>query len=137
MAFVVYLQMQTQRDTEFKQSSNAIALDLINLTQSYQAEEQKWTTKQNDNITMASIIHSYDSRYQSLLERTNALDTPDKYKTVRDMLALSIQTEQQSNDHLRSYLITGNATEYKLSSDYLSKSYAYSGDYNAALTAAG
>jgi hypothetical protein len=86
---------------------------------------------------MSSIIQSYDSRYQQLIDRANALDTPDKYKTVQSMLVLSIETEKESNDHLRLYLLTGNSSEYQQSTDLLSKSYEYSGDYDAALKAAG
>ena len=137
IAFVVLLQLQTMRNSDFRQSANAIAVDLINLTQSYQSEEHKWTAKQYSNGTMAAIIASYDPRYQQLIDRANSLDAPDRYQTVKDMLVLSIKTEKDSNDHLRAYLLTGNATEHQQSVDLLSKSYAYSGDYNAALNAAG
>jgi hypothetical protein len=137
IGFLVFLQIDTARNSQFRQSANGIAVDLINLTRNYQSEEHKWTTKQYDNNTMASIIQSYDPRYQQLVDRANALDTPEKYKTVQNMLVQAIETEKESNDHLRSYLLTGNSSEYQLSTDLLSKSYAYSGDYDAALKAAG
>lgn len=137
IAFVVILQLQTVHNSDFRNSANAIAVDLINLTQSYQSEEHKWTEKQYSNSTMASVIASYDSRYQQLIDRANALDAPERYKTVKEMLVLSIQTEKESNDHLRTYLLTGDASERQQSIDLLSKSYGYSGDYNAALNAAG
>ena len=137
IVFLVFLQLQTMRNSQFLNSANQVAVDLINLTQSYQSEEHKWTTKQYSNGTMASIIQSFDPRYQQLIDRANSLDTPERYKSAKDMLVLSIQTEKESNDHLRTYLLTGDETERQQSVDLLSKSYAYSGDYNAALSAAG
>jgi hypothetical protein len=137
IAFMVSLQVEASKNSEFRKSIDNIALDTISLTQEYQAEEGKWVHKQHDNSTMISIIDMYKPKYQALIDRAQALQTPDRYISARDFLVKSVQSEMDSNDHFRIYLVSGNSSEYDKSSELLTQSLAYSADYDAAIKAAG
>ena len=137
IVFMVLLQVQTSKNNDFKKSIDVIASDAVALTQEYQAEETKWTKKQYDNSTMITIVDNYLPRYQQLIDRANALDTPDRYKEARAYLVSAIESEEESNEHFRNYLATGNQSEYERSSDLLTKSLSESASYDAAIRAAG
>ena len=137
IAFMVSLQVEASKNSEFRKSIDNIALDTISLTKEYQAEEGKWVHKQYDNSTMISIIDTYKPKYQALIDRTQALETPDRYISARDSLVKSVESEMDSNDHFRIYLVSGNQSEYDRSADLLTESLAYSADYDAAMKAAG
>ncbi|MEO9319232.1 MAG: hypothetical protein ABI361_01025 [Nitrososphaera sp.] len=135
-AMAIY-QAGVSANNDLVQSIDRVANDAITLTHNYQAEEAKWRTKQYDNTTMAGVIANYDPQYQALIDRANAIKPPEKYKTALDSLVKAIQTEKDSNDHLRLALLNNDKSEYELSVNLFAKSYAYSGDYDAAMRAAG
>ncbi len=137
VAFMVLLQIQTATNNDFKKSVDSIASDAITLTRQYQAEEGKWVQKQYDNSTMISIVDKYLPRYQQLIDRANALNTPDRYKEARMYLVNAIESEKESNVHFRNYLATGNQTEYQRSSELLTDSLSQSASYDASIRAAG
>jgi hypothetical protein len=137
VAFMVSMQVEAGRNNDFKKSIDAIAFDAISLTREYQAEEGKWTNNEYDNSTMVGVIERYDTRYQELVDRANALDTPEKYRTAREYLVKALESEKQSNLHLRNYISNGSQEEYEKSIDLFSLSLQYSADYDAAIKAAG
>jgi hypothetical protein len=137
IAFMVLLQVQNAKNNDFRKSIDNLAFDAISLTRQYQAEEGKWVNKQYDNSTMISVVDKYLPRYQQLIDRADALDTPERYKAARMYLVSAIESEKESNEHFRIYLVTGNQTEYQRSSDLLSESFSQSGNYDAAIRAAG
>jgi hypothetical protein len=137
VAFMVLLQVENSKNNDFKKLIDAIASDTVSLSQEYQAEEGKWKNKQYDNNTMITIVDNYLPRYQQLIDRANALDTPDRYKEAREFLVNAIEYEKESNEHFRNYLATGKQSEYERSSDLLTKSLSESASYDAAIRAAG
>ncbi len=137
VAAMVFLQVANARNAAFKQAWDGIAFDTITLTQDYQAEEGKWRAKQYDNDTMAGVVDQFLPKYQALIDRANALDTPERYTQARDLLVKAIDTEKQSNEHFRAFLVTGDQSEYERSSDMFSLSLQYSADADAAIKAAG
>lgn len=137
VAFMAVTQIGVAQNANFLQSVDNVANDAIKLTHDYQAEEGKWRHKQYDNTTMAGIIDKFDPRYQSLIDRANSLNPPEKYKSAIDFLTKAIQTEKDSNDHLKNALLNNDRSEYDVSVNLLAKSYAYSGDFDAAIRAAG
>jgi len=137
VAFMVLLQVQSTQNNAFRKSIDNIALDAVALTQQYQGEENRWTNKQYDNKTMITIVDNYLPRYQQLIDRANALDTPERYKDARVYLVSAIESEKESNQHFRNYLSTGDLSEYQRSSDLLTKSLAESANYDATIRAAG
>jgi hypothetical protein len=137
VAFMVFLQVEAARNIEFKRAFEKIVIDINMLTQEYQAEEGKWLAKEYDNSTMISVVDRYLPKYEQIIDRAEALDTPERYKEARGYLVSAIDSEKQSNEHFRNYLVTGDQSEYDRSSALLSKSLADSTKADAAIKAAG
>jgi hypothetical protein len=137
IGIMVMLQVSNAQNDEFKQKWNGIALDSIALTREYQAEEGKWKAGQYDNATMAGIVDKYMPKYQSLIDRSNALETPERYTEARSLLVKAIQTEKDSNEHFKAYLLTGDKAEYQKTLDLFSLSLNYSAQADAAIKEAG
>src|SRR3989442_9226195 len=135
VGFMISLQVEAMRNNKFKRGFEKIVIDVNTLTQQYQAEESKWLAK--DNGTMISVINQYLPKYQELIDRAEALDTPERYKESQGYLVSAIESEKQSNEHFRNYLVTGDQQEYDRSSDLLTKSLTDSANADAAIKAAG
>jgi hypothetical protein len=135
IAFMVFLQIESSRNNDFKRAYEQIVLDTNALTQQYTAEEQRWLRQ--DNNTLIQVIDQYLPRYDQLIERANALNTPEKYQSVSEYLVSAIELERQSNEHFRNYLVTGNQSEYQESSELFSRSLEQSVNADAAIKEAG
>ncbi|TLY08181.1 MAG: hypothetical protein E6K88_06505 [Thaumarchaeota archaeon] len=136
VGFMISLQVEVMRNNKFKRGFEKIVIDVNTLTQQYQGEESKWQ-KNYDNSTMISVINQYLPKYQELIDRAEALDTPERYKESQGYLVSAIESEKQSNEHFRNYLVTGDKQEYDRSSDLLTKSLTDSANADAAIKAAG
>ena len=137
VGFMIALQVEASRNNKFKDVYEQIVIDVNSLTQQYQVAEGKWLTKEYDNGTMIAAIDQYAPRYQALIDRAEALDAPERYRTAQGYIVSAIVSEKQSNEHFRNYLVTGDETEYEKSSDLLSKSLRDSANADAAIKEAG
>ena len=135
IAFMVFLQVETSRNNDFKRGFERIVTDTNALTQQYTAEEDMWLSR--DNNTMIQVIDQYLPRYDELIERAKALNTPEKYKTAYDYLVSAIELERQSHQHFRNYLATEDQSEFEKSSDMISRSLEQRVNADAAIQAAG
>ena len=135
IALMVFLQMETSRNNEFKRAFERIVIDTNALTQQYTSEEDMWLSR--DNSTMIQIIDQYLPRYDELIERAKALNTPERYKSAHDYLVSAIELERQSHQHFRNYLTTDDQSEYEKSSEMISRSLEQSVNADAAIKAAG
>jgi hypothetical protein len=135
IAFMIFLQIETSRNNEFKRAFEQLILDTNTLTQQYTAEEQRWLSQ--DNNTLIQVIDQYLPRYDQVIERANALNTPEKYEMAKTYLVSAIELERRSYEHFRNYLVTGNQSEYQESSDLISRSLAQSVNADAAIKEAG
>jgi hypothetical protein len=135
IAFIVFLQMETSRNNEFKRAFERIVIDTNALTQQYTSEEDMWLSR--DNSTMIQIIDQYLPRYDELIDRAKALNTPERYKSAHDYLVSAIELERQSHQHFRNYLTTDDQSEYEKSSEMISRSLEQSVNADAAIKAAG
>jgi ABC-type lipoprotein release transport system permease subunit len=135
VAFMVFLQVDAARNNEFKRAFEKIVIDTNSLTKEYTAEEGKWLAQ--DNSTLIKVIDQYQPRYDQLIERAKALNTPEKYVDSRNYLVSAVDLEKESYQHFQNYLVTGNQTEYEKSSEMLTKSLAESANADAAIKAAG
>jgi hypothetical protein len=135
IAFIVFLQMETSRNNEFKRAFERIVIDTNALTQQYTSEEDMWLSR--DNSTMIQIIDQYLPRYDELIDRAKALNTPERYKSAHDYLVSAIELERQSHQHFRNYLTTDDQSEYEKSSEMISRSLEQSVNADAAINAAG
>ena len=135
IAFMVFLQMEASRNDEFKRAFEGIVVDTNALTQQYTVEEDMWLPR--DNNTMMQVIDQYLPRYDALIERAKALNTPEKYKSAQDYLVSTIELEQQSYQHFRNYLAAADQSEYEKSSELISQSLEQSINADAAIKEAG
>lgn len=137
VAFMIALQVEAARNDEFRKSIDQIAFDTIALTQEYQKVEEKWMDNPQDSSTITPIFEQYQLRYQQLIDRAEALDTPDRYKTAKGHLIKAIELEMQSNEHFYNYLISGDDSEREKAGELASQSLVSSAEYDAAIRAAG
>jgi hypothetical protein len=135
IAFMMFLQIDVSRNNEFKKAFEQIVIDTNALTQQYTAEEQRWLPQ--DNNTLIQVIDQYLPRYDQLIERANALNTPEKYESARNYLISAIELERQSYEHFRNYLVTGNQNEYQESSELITRSLEQSVNADADIKEAG
>jgi hypothetical protein len=135
IAFMVFLQVEASRNNDFKRAFEKIVIDTNALTQQYTAEEDKLLSR--DNNTMIQVIDQYLPRYDDLIERAKALNTPEKYKSAHDYLVSAIELERQSYQHFRNYLATADQSEYEKSSETISGSLEQSVNADAAIKEAG
>jgi hypothetical protein len=132
---MVFLQVEASQNNHFKRAFERIVIDTNALTQQYTAEENTWLSR--DNNTMIQVIDQYLPRYDELIERAKALNTPEKYKSAHEYLVSAIELERQSHQHFRNYLATSDQSEYEKSSEMLSRSLEQSINADAAIKAAG
>jgi hypothetical protein len=137
VGFMIALQIAAARNNEFKKSIDQIAFDTIALTQEYQKVEEKWLNNRQDNSTITSTFEQYQLRYQQLIDRAEALDTPDRYMTARVYLIEAIELEMKSNQHFYNYLTSGDVSEKEKADELASQSLDISAEYDAAMKAAG
>jgi hypothetical protein len=135
IAFMVFLQVEASRNNEFKRAFEKIVIDTNALTQEYTKQEDQWLSR--DNNTMIQVIDQYLPKYDMLVEKAKALDTPEKYMSAQEYLVSTIDLERQSYQHFRNYLVTGDESEYRMSSDMISRSLEESVNADAAIKAAG
>jgi hypothetical protein len=135
IAFMVFLQVETSRNNEFKRAFEKIVIDTNALTQEYTIQEDQWLSR--DNNTMIQVIDEYLPKYDMLVEEAKALDTPEKYKSAQEYLVSAVDLERQSYQHFRNFLVTGNESEYRISSDMISRSLEESVNADGAIKAAG
>lgn len=135
IAFMVFLQVEASRNNDFKRAFEEIVIDTNALTQHYTTEEDKWLS--TDNNTMIQVIDQYLPRYDALIERAKALNTPEKYRSAHDYLVSAIELERQSHQHFRNYLATADQSEYDKSSDLITRSLEQSVNADAAIKEAG
>jgi hypothetical protein len=135
IAFMVFLQVEASRNNEFKRAFEKIVIDTNALTQEYTIQEDQWLSR--DNNTMVQVIDQYLPNYDMLVERAKALDTPEKYKAAQEYLVSAIDLERQSYQHFRNFLVTGDESEYEISSDMISRSLEESVNADGAIKAAG
>lgn len=126
-----------QNSTSFVSSFENLVKKANNLSQSYHNETEKSTKGQVDNKTIIAITDSFKPKYQSLINEVKALHPPKQFQNATALYIKSLESELQSNNHLRNSLATNNATESKLSSKLLSDSFNYEIDAFKKLKASG
>jgi hypothetical protein len=126
LTYQILAQSSTQNDAQsFATSFQGIVDETGLLSLDYDAQVQKWQRGELSNETMASITDTYLPRYQELISRTNDLQTPTGYENVTKIYSKSLESELESNTHLRNYLLTGNTTENQASQQSLSDAFRY------------
>ena len=114
----------------FIDSLRALVSKSTELTSKYQQELGKWTTKENDNLTMITITDIYLSQFEELEYEARDLVVPKGQENIKDSFIKSVNSEASSYEHFKNYLITGNKTEEKLSNDDFSLAFQYEQVYS-------
>ena len=114
----------------FTDSFRALVSKSNELTSKYQQEYGKWTTGENDNLTMITITDNYLSQFEELENEARNLVVPNGQENISDSFIKSISSEASSYEHFKNYLITGNKTEDELSIDDLSLAFQYEQVYS-------
>ena len=117
----------------FIDSLRALVSKSTELTSKYQQELGKWTTKENDNLTMITITDNYLSQFEELENEARDLVVPKGQENIKDSFIKSVNSEASSYEHFKNYLITGNKTEEKLSNDDFSLAFQYEQVYSGFL----
>ncbi len=103
------------------------------LTGKYQLELGKWTTKENDNLTMITITDRYLPQFEELENEASNLAVPSGHEDIKESFIKSISSEAASYEHFKNYLTTGNRTENDLSNEEFSLAFQYEQVYAAFL----
>ena len=119
---------------QFRSSLSGIVNQSLSLTKSYQDEIGKWRSNQYDNSTIISITDSYVPKFENLVNSAQNLSFPKDYKNIHDALVNSLKSETDSYKHFRNYLVSGNKTEDKISTDLLTKALEYEMTYSEFLS---
>ena len=117
----------------FTDSLRVLVSKSTELTSKYQQELGKWTTRENDNLTMITITDNYLSRFEELENEARNLVVPNGQENIKDSFIKSVNSEAASYEHFKNYLITGNKTEDELSIDDLSLAFQYEQVYSSFL----
>ena len=123
---------------QIKKPLQGLKLDIIHEEEiEYEIGYAKWKAHQYDNKTMISVTNNYLPKYQKLISESTALQPPKQYQNATDLYTKSLESELQSNNHFRNYLLTNNSTESKLSSKLLSDAFKYEIEAFKKLTSSG
>jgi hypothetical protein len=124
VAFMIFLQIENAKAQDFVEAYGKIVTDSRSLTQQYQAEVGKWQKKEYNDSTLASVTKEYLPKFQELVDRArNGLQPTEKYKNAQDFLVKSLDSERQSYEHFRNYLLTGNPVENETSTQLFTESF--------------
>lgn len=124
---IVLLMLVNVRSVQTSENQYANYFALVtqssaNLTRDYQDKIGSWETGQISNTTMARITDDYLRNFTTQLNRFNQTESPEVFKEAKGSLADSFYNEIKSYEFFKEYLVTGNETKNKISTDFLSKS---------------
>jgi hypothetical protein len=111
-----------QNSTSFVNAFGSLVKKANTLSQSYHNATEK---AGKDNKTVIAITDSYQPKYQSLIKEAKSLQPPQQFQNATSLYTKSLESELQSNNHLRNALATNNSTQNKMSSKLLSDSFNY------------
>jgi hypothetical protein len=117
----------------FTDSLRVLVSKSTELTSKFQQELGKWTTKENDNMTMITITDNYLSQFEQLENEARDLVVPKGLENIKDSFIKSVNSEAASYEHFKNYLITENKTEDELSNDDFNLAFQYEQVYSSFL----
>ena len=117
----------------FTDSLRVLVSKSTELTSKFQQELGKWTTKENDNMTMITITDNYLSQFEQLENEARDLVVTKGLENIKDSFIKSVNSEAASYEHFKNYLITENKTEDELSNDDFNLAFQYEQVYSSFL----
>ena len=95
------------------------------LTNSYQQEIGKWENNQYSNTTIMMITNDTIAQINNLIDETNNLQIPEKFKNGVSLYIKSLESEQDSYKQFGDFIKTGNTVLNETSTDLLTDSLKY------------
>jgi hypothetical protein len=95
------------------------------LTNSYQQEIGKWENNQYSNTTIMMITNGTVAQINNLIDETNNLQIPEKFKDGISLYTKSLEAERDSYRQFGDFIKTGNPQLNETSTDLLTDSLRY------------
>jgi hypothetical protein len=95
------------------------------LTNSYQQEVGKWENNEYSDTTIMMITNDTIVQINSLIDETNNLQVPEKFKDGISLYTKSLESERDSYKEFGDFIKTGNPVLNETSTDLLTDSLKY------------
>lgn len=124
---IEYVTAQPTATTDNEFMSNFIGLTNKSgaLTNSYQQEIGKWENNQYSNTTIMKITNDTIAQINNLIDETNNLQVPEKFKDGVSLYTKSLEAERDSYEQFGDFIKTGNPALNETSTDLLTDSLKY------------
>ena len=120
-----YLDQTKLSGQRFGDQLAQIQLDLKNETQSFDGHFTQYKNEQISKDQMLKITDDHVKAVQNILPRYDELKAPDLFTPSLQLFRLSTETQIQSDNALREYIVTGNNATMEKSDQLLQQSFQY------------
>ena len=124
-AGAVTAQSGDSNDQEFLSKFVELTNKSGDLTNSYQQEIGKWKNNEYSNTTIIMITNDTLTQINNLIDETNNLQIPEKFKGGVSLYTKSLEAERDSYKQFGDFIKTGNPALNETSTDLLSDSFKY------------
>lgn len=121
----VMAQLGVTTDEEFLNNFIGLTNKSGALTNSYQQEIGKWENNQYSNATIRMITNDTVAQINNLIDETNNLQIPEKFKDGISLYTKSLEAERDSYTQFGDFIKTGNPQLNETSTDLLTDSLKY------------
>ena len=104
----VTAQLGVTTDEEFLNNFIGLTNKSGALTNSYQQEIGRWENNQYSNTTIRIITNDTVAQINNLIDETNNLQTPEKFKDGISLYTKSLEAERDSYTQFGDFIKTGN-----------------------------
>jgi hypothetical protein len=121
----VTAQSTTTADNEFMNNFIGLTNKSGALTNSYQQEVGKWDNNEYSDTTIMMITNDTIVQINNLIDETNNLQVPEKFKDGISLYTKSLESERDSYKQFGDFIKTGNPALNETSTDLLTDSLKY------------
>lgn len=121
----VTAQSTNTADNEFMNNFIGLTNKSGALTSSYQQEVGKWQNNEYSDTTIMMITNDTIVQINNLIDETNNLQVPEKFKDGISLYTKSLESERDSYKQFGDFIKTGNPTLNETSTDLLTDSLKY------------
>lgn len=120
-----YLDQTQLSGQRFGDQLAQIQLDLKNETQSFDTHLTEYKNGQISKDKMLNITDTHIVAVQNILPRYEQLKAPELFAPSLELFKLSTQTQIESDQTLREWVVTGDNATYAKSNQLLQQSFQY------------
>jgi hypothetical protein len=118
-------QSTTTTDNEFLSNFIGLTNKSGTFTNSYQQEIGKWQNNQYSNTTIMMITNDTIGQINNLIDDTNSLQVPEKFKDGVSLYTKSLEAERDSYKQFNDFIKTGDPALNETSTNLLTDSLKY------------